>query len=186
MTYCSIERSDVPPYNTNAFPFRAALVIVLGVIFASLQFVARAPPPTSSLAWQHDGRLHIFFHPNCPHCHDAIEFLKGHPDVDHVLHDISTSANEALLLTVARQHGVSEGNLGVPLFVRGSRYLIGFESAETTGRELLALAADESVIARPDAGTSQIRLPLLGEIDPTRYSLLALTVLMGLSDGFNP
>ena len=34
--------------------------------------------------------------------------------------------------------------------------------------------------------TSRIRLPFLGEIDPSDYSLLALTVLMGLSDGFNP
>jgi hypothetical protein len=33
---------------------------------------------------------------------------------------------------------------------------------------------------------SLIRLPILGEIDPSRYSLLALTVVLGLADGFNP
>jgi hypothetical protein len=90
------------------------------------------------------------------------------------------------LLRVAGQHGIREGDLGVPLFVRGSRYLIGFGSAETTGRELLALAADETAIARPDAEGSRVTLPVLGEIDPSRYSLVALTMLMGLSDGFNP
>lgn len=165
--------------------FRIALAVVLGVVFALLQF-ASLPPPASSLAWEDDGRLHVFFLPDCPHCHDAIAFLKAQPNVDFVLHDVSTSANLALLTMVADQHRIPEGDLGVPLFVRGSRYLIGFESADTTGRELLALAADATRSARPDSNTSRIRLPLLGEIDASRYSLLALTALMGLSDGFNP
>jgi hypothetical protein len=169
------------------FRFRVALAVVLGVAFAALQFAANvAPPPASSVAWQHDGRLHVFFHPDCPHCHDAIEFLKTRPSIDFVLHDVSTSANEALLRMVAGQHSIPEGELGVPLFVRGSRYLMGFGSAETTGRELLALARDETAVARDDGEASRIRLPLLGDVDPSRYSLLALTALMGLSDGFNP
>ena len=167
--------------------FRIALAIVLGIAFVSLQLAVNVvAPPTTSLSWQHDGRLHVFFHPDCPHCHKAIEFLKTRPEVDLVLHDVSTSGNEALLLAVVRQHGIPEENLGVPLFVRGSRYLIGFESAETTGRELLALVADETAIVRTDAEASRISLPLIGEIDPSRYSLPVLTALMGLSDGFNP
>ncbi|MCE3258123.1 MAG: glutaredoxin family protein [Nitrobacter vulgaris] len=168
------------------FRFRVALAIVLGVAFAYLQLAASAgPPPDSTESWQHDGRLHVFFHPDCPHCHRAIEFLRTRSEVDVVLHDVSTSGNEALMLTVARQHGIRENGLGVPLFVRGSRYLMGFESAETTGNEILALASDETAIARGDA-EAKISLPLLGEIDPSRYSLPVLTALMGLSDGFNP
>lgn len=70
--------------------------------------------------------------------------------------------------------------------MRGTYLLIGYESADTTGRKLLALAGDDSTIERPGVESSGIRLPFLGEIDPAHYSLLALTVLMGLSDGFNP
>jgi glutaredoxin len=169
------------------FRFRIALALVLGVAFASLQLAATVTPsPPNSLSWERDGRLHVFFHPDCPHCHQAIQFLKTQPGIDFDLHDVSASANEALLRMVAEQHSIPEGALGVPFFVRGSRYLIGFESAETTGRELLALAADETAIVQPDTEASRIRLPVLGEIDPSRYSLLALTALMGLSDGFNP
>ncbi|MCZ7656465.1 MAG: glutaredoxin family protein [Xanthobacteraceae bacterium] len=173
--------------------FRIALALVLGLVFVALQLAAPATPPaTSTTAWQHDGRLHVFFHPDCPHCHEALAFLRTQPQIDAVLHDVSTAANEALLLDVARRSGIPDQDLGVPLFVRGTRTLIGFESAETTGRELLALAGDDSVLRRDDSparsegGGLAIRLPLLGTIDPTGYSLPMLTALMGLSDGFNP
>src|SRR5690606_18816147 len=44
----------------------------------------------------------------------------------------------------------------------------------------------EAVIEPPETGATEIELPLIGSIDPSHYSLLALTALMGLSDGFNP
>ncbi|MGJ0453646.1 MAG: hypothetical protein ACR65T_10530 [Methylocystis sp.] len=73
----------------------------------------------------------------------------------------------------------------VPLFVRGSRYVMGFDSAQTTGRDILALLSGQETVARR-AAESKIIIPLIGEIDPTHHSLLALTALMGMSDGFNP
>jgi hypothetical protein len=179
--------STIPTPFLTPFRFRAALAIVLGIVFLALQLIPRgADGPVASPAWQHDGRLHVFFHPSCPHCHEAIAFLKTHPEIDYALHDVSTPANEALFLTVARHFGIAERDLGVPLFVRGTRHLIGFESAATTGSELIALAADQSAVKPRGLAPSPITLPVLGEIDPARYSLLALTVLMGLSDGFNP
>jgi hypothetical protein len=42
---------------------RIALAIVLGLAFAGLQFTTKVAEPPPSLAWQHDGRLHVFFHP---------------------------------------------------------------------------------------------------------------------------
>ena len=65
----------------------------------------------------------------------------------------------------------------------GGRHILGFESAETSGVEILALvgAGDATAPAPP-----QIDLPVFGEIDPAQYSLLALTLVMGLADGFNP
>jgi hypothetical protein len=40
--------------------------------------------------------------------------------------------------------------------------------------------------APPDVKAPRIRLPIFGEIDPSSYSLLGLTVVMALADGFNP
>lgn len=165
--------------------FRIALALALGLTFVVLQFrMDIQAPSAASPGWQNDGRLHVFFHPDCPHCHKAIEFLRTRPDVDVILHDVSNYANEALFITIARQKAIPEGALGVPLFVRGTRYLIGFESVEATGPDLLALAADETSIASPVV--PKISLPIIGDIDPIGYSLPTLTVLMGLADGFNP
>lgn len=169
------------------FRFRLALAALLGAAFIALQLVVTAaPPPTPALAWQNDGRLHVFVHPECPHCHAAVEFLKTQPSIDYVMHDVSTPADEALLLMVAAQHNIPDHALGVPLFVRGPHILMGFESAQTTGRQILALAGGQPAPGRDAAPSSRVTIPLLGEIEPARFSLPLLAILMGLSDGFNP
>jgi len=166
---------------------RVFLAVALVAVFVVLQFrTAATPPDTDALAWQRDGRLHVFFQPDCPHCHKAIAFLKARPEIAFVLHDVSTAAGERLLRMVAAEHGIAEPNLGVPFFVFGHRYLIGFESPETTGRELLALIAELPAATAPSVKASRVHLPIFGEIDPSRYSLLGLTAVMALADGFNP
>lgn len=165
--------------------FRLGLVIVMSIIFAWLQFGERiAPRPASDFDWRQDGRLHVFFSQDCPHCHEAIQYLKSQPRIDYVLHDVSKPTSEALLRRVAKHFSLTK--IGVPLFVYGSRYLMGFDSAETTGRDLRSLMNDISAVGRQAAESASITLPFIGEIDPTHHSLLALTALMGLADGFNP
>jgi glutaredoxin len=164
---------------------RILLALVLVAVFVALQLKTETTPQdTVSLTWEHDGRLHVFFQPDCPHCHRAIEWLKTQPGIAFDLHDISTVAGEDLL-RVATELGIAEADLGVPLFVFGRYHLIGFDSPETTGRELLALIAKPAA-APPDMKAPRIRLPIFGEIDPSSYSLLGLTVVMALADGFNP
>jgi glutaredoxin len=164
-------------------PFRVALGVLLGVVFAWLQIAERPGPQPAQIEWREDGRLHVFFSPDCPHCHEAIAFLKEQRKIDYVLHDISKPSSEALFRRVVKHYGIESP--AVPLFVHGSRYVIGFDSAKTTEREILALLSDQEAVARR-AAQSKIAIPLLGEIDPTHHSLLALTALMGLSDAFNP
>jgi glutaredoxin len=165
---------------------RLVLILVLLAVFAGLQLkAALVPPDATAVAWERDGRLHVFFQPDCQHCHRAIEFLKTQPDIAYDLHDVSTIVGERLLETVVKELAIAETNLGVPLFVYGQRYLIGFDSAETTGRELRDLVI-KSEFATPSGMPKSIRLPIFGEIDPSHYSLFALTAVMALADGFNP
>jgi glutaredoxin len=163
---------------------RVLLTVFLVATFIVLQLWPRSGPAPDVAAWQDDGRLHVFVHPDCPHCHEAQNFLRTQPEIDVVVHDVSTEAGWNLYREVASELGIEDSSLGVPLFVFGDRHIIGFDSPEVTGAALLALvrAEDDAISNMP----SRIDLPIFGEIDPAYYSLLALTVVMGLADGFNP
>lgn len=169
----------------NPFRFRVAFAAVLAVVFLLLQFVPVPEPPTAQ-GGSEGAALQVFFHPECPHCHQAIAFLKSQPTVRYRLHDVSTAQGERLLLEFARKHGIPQDRLGVPFFVCGSSYVMGFESAATTGRALLSCREGNPSGEGLEADPSRVRIPLIGDIDPSSYSLLALTAIMGLSDGFNP
>lgn len=167
--------------------FRLALAAALGLAFIALQIAGGAgPAPGPGTPSLDDGRLHVFFHPDCPHCHDALAFLKTQPQIAYEAHDVSQGDNAALLRREAQRLGVADDELGVPLFVRGARYLLGFDNAETTGRDIIALAGEGQAAGAGGGAPRRIRLPLVGEIDPAAYSLAALAVVMGLADGFNP
>jgi hypothetical protein len=100
------------------------------------------------------------------------------------VHDVSTQPGEKLFRKAASELGIADSRLGVPLFVFGSRYIVGFDRATTTGAELLALVGANGGAA--SRAPNSIDLPVFGKIDPAHYSLLGLTMVMGLADGFNP
>jgi len=120
--------------------------------------------------------------------------------------------NMALFGQVTASLGTGVG--GIPCLVIGDETVIGFDKTLTPARieqrirqclsascpnrtgRLIALherglgaaekAADEYPDAEPAGPVGTITVPLLGEIDPRSFSLPALTVIMGLLDGFNP
>ena len=164
---------------------RVLLTVLLVAVFVLLQLWPHgSPAPDDLTSWRADGRLHVFVHPDCPHCHEAKNFLRTRPEIDFVAHDVSTEVGRKLYREITTTLGIADSRLGVPLFVFGDRHMIGFDRPETTGAALLALVRAEN-----DAASelpARIDLPIFGEIDPAYYSLLALTVVMGLADGFNP
>jgi cytochrome c biogenesis protein CcdA len=56
--------------------------------------------------------------------------------------------------------------------------------AESNHSTLVATASDDSI--SPEDQSEKVRIPFLGEVDPTQYALPVLAVLLGLIDGFNP
>ena len=143
--------------------------------------VAAQPPAPAASA---PPVLQVFVRDGCPFCADAKTFLDGvqrqHPELQVVYRSVDTdAAARDELSTLSRAHGVWPP--GVPAFLVAGQLIVGFESASTTGQEVLRLV---------DAGTAAqkrtVDSALLGTLSAQNLGLPLFTLALGLLDGFNP
>lgn len=138
--------------------------------------------------------LEVFVREGCPHCAAAKTFLAGvaasRPDLRIRYVDVEKDpAGRDRLMALARERGVTA--LGVPAFFVGDRLIVGFDAAETTGRELLALlprppTPADSTRAGAVRGGDALEAPILGRLSANELGLPLFTIAVGLVDGFNP
>jgi glutaredoxin len=127
--------------------------------------------------------LEVYVREGCPHCADAKVFLaqlaRERPGLRIVLHavDQDAQAREAL---AAHSRAAGVWPPGVPTFVFDHRVMVGFDDAEHSGRELLALIEHRS------APQGQIDSDLFGTLSASRLGLPVFTLALGLLDGVNP
>lgn len=159
---------------------------------------------------QAESDLEVFVRQGCPHCDKAKSYLtrlkQQYPKVTVTIRDIGEDPQALLRLkTLAAKFGISQ--LGVPAFYARGVLLIGFESAETTGKQLEELlgrpppdAGTSSEGACPlepdmpcppvstqsDAGVTSVQVPFFGDRTLPELGLPLFTLFLGLLDGFNP
>lgn len=133
--------------------------------------------------------LAIFYTYDCPHCREAIAWLPGlqaeYPGLKLEKYEVKRqAANRRLLAAELGRRGVPLA--GFPTIVIGGKVLTGFAA----GRTPLEVRAElDRLYGRPAAGCpagEDIRVPLLGRIDPAAVSLPAFSFALGLLDGLNP
>jgi thiol-disulfide isomerase/thioredoxin len=148
-----------------------ALGLALGLRAHAARAQAAAARPT----------LVFFWGIGCPHCEEATPFVdsleRSEPRlrVERVEVREDPAGRSRFLATMKRLDAPS---IGIPTFVVGDSYVVGYVRGETD-REVRALVAGR-VAARA------IDLPILGRIEPASVSLPALTLAIGLLDGINP
>lgn len=125
----------------------------------------------------------MFAREGCPHCAQAKRFLadlaQQRPALEVAISDVERDTDaRARFLTIAEAQEVAP--LGVPAFSICGAFVVGFESPESTGREIVALLAGR--VETP----STMHLPLFGEIDTETLGLPLFTLAVGLVDGLNP
>ena len=178
------------PFASVSRPFRP---LVPGLIGLWLSVLPAGPVTAEAIDGATDSQsdcttIEVFHRRGCPHCERAFEFLREltrqHPAVELIAYDISQSfpARERFF-AINRELEVERP--GVPSFLVCDRFLIGFDTAATTGNELkrlLGLAtAGETATA-----TAQVDTNWLGTLDPAAMGLPLFTIALGLVDGFNP
>jgi len=162
---------------------RRWLLPALTLLLAVLPMAGEGAQPAAPESMQ--GTLIVFVRDGCPHCAAAKTYLAGlareQPDLRIVYRpvDRDPAAREALRELFRKEN---LGPPGVPTFVWDGKALVGFHSAETTGRDLLALIGP----ARQQPPKDQVETRLFGKLSASALGLPLFTLALGLLDGFNP
>ncbi|MFO1463276.1 MAG: glutaredoxin family protein [bacterium] len=177
-------------------PFRRFLFLCLAALYAGLLLWGNGQTARPSLE---KVEVHYFFHPQCPHCHAQAGFnqklKERYPALRWVEHDLSRPGEAAIFWEMASRFGVNREAAGIPATFFGDFHFIGYEGAETTGKEIESALAgygagqEEKILPSQGAGRatdSAVQVPFLGRVDLRNYSLGTPAVLLGLIDGFNP
>jgi glutaredoxin len=138
--------------------------------------------------------IEVFVRPGCPYCAAAEHYLQGlqrrRPGLQVHIRDVSRDA-EALQELVELAHRSAIRPFGVPaLYLRG-RLIVGFVSAETTGKEIETLLQQSPLFTDQDPNnrppiSEGVEVPLLGQLNVRELGLPVFTIILGLLDGFNP
>ena len=162
--------------------FRDIALLLAAVLFACVPLARAADSAPAA-------DLQVFVRPGCPYCENAKRFLaelqRSRPTVRIQIRDIATERQAlADLQNLADRFG--RRPIGVPAFYLRGKLLVGFDSAETTGRELAALLDQPAAQGLATGPAQAIQLPLLGTVELRRLGLPLFTIVLGLLDGFNP
>jgi len=173
--------------NTFRDRFKRYLIISLIILGIVIAFTSQETSSTGE-----GYQVYFFFLPSCSHCESQEPFnekLKSeYPSINITRQDASTPEGSALLSEMLEERGIEE-EPGFPITIFGNQ-VFAWESEETTGKAIEE-ALQQCLAGNCPPPTGQeprdtIVLPLIGEIDPSAYSLPALAVILGVVDGFNP
>ena len=138
--------------------------------------------------------IEVFVRPGCPYCEAAEHYLqelrRRRPGLQVRIRDVSRDA-EALQELGELAHRSAIRPFGVPAFYLRGRLIIGFVSAETTGKEIETLLqqspsfSDLDSYNRPPI-SGVVEVPFLGQLNVQELGLPVFTIVLGLLDGFNP
>jgi hypothetical protein len=117
---------------------RCALVVIL------LMCVISPAPALDRLANSYDESpvFYLFHSYNCSRCVDAIVFLEElkvqYPEIEFSILEVAKSReNQALFSDLALKLGIKTP--GVPVFIFGESYLVGFKNGNRAKRQIIAM-----------------------------------------------
>lgn len=180
------------------------------LIIAFLALLSGIVIPEISKA-QDSNKIYIsfFYGDGCPHCAKEGLFLEklenDYPNVEVKRFEVSNNReNVELMSKTAKELGINV--TGVPLTIIGREAISGYFNDATTGTRIHRIVREHSVIGcvdtvgniqnngdnkegaqcAPEEGDNIIALPFFGKINPQKWSLPLLTIVIAAIDGFNP
>ncbi len=155
------------------------LILFFYLLFGSFSF---------TFAQQDKVEINFFYSATCPHCKAEKEFLKTLKEKYSELkineyEIISSPENQKLLNEFYDKYNVPNNEKGfVPVTFTPTKYFVGFN--EKIGKDIEGCLKE--CLGGEKTVSEKIKVPIFGEIDLSKISLPALTVILGTLDGFNP
>jgi cytochrome c biogenesis protein CcdA/glutaredoxin len=139
--------------------------------------------------------IHLYWVSSCPHCHEQIKDVNRlqrlYPDLKVSTYQLDNKKYVEKLLKISEFYQIQFGS--VPVSFVGDQAWIGFDqriSIEIEKRinECFSRNLDCQVKTGVQGSRKDfiIKVPLVGDIDLQKNSLVISTIMIGLIDGFNP
>ena len=178
--------------------WRRLIAVLVLVMSWTASFAAQPDDPW--LKPGPDGRMHVqlyfFWSASCPHCLEARPFVEAIPATRSwaTVHSLELTRHPEHVRQYERMAGqLGQDAASVPALLFCGEMHVGWHNAETTGTKILRRldACHAGVLAggaapTPSPATEKFSVPILGELDPQRFSLPLLTVALAGLDAFNP
>ena len=152
---------------------------------------------SATLVEAKDATMYFFYGEGCPHCAKEKEFLNEmevkYPNLEIKRYEVyNNSENKDLMNTYKQKLNVT--GMGVPFTVVGDSYVYGYseiynEKIENMIREALGLekiSYEENNNDNKENNENEEVVPILGKINIKNISLVLISIVLGLVDGFNP
>lgn len=193
-------------YIYSVLPLIALLFFITAIIFLTLHVeTAHAVQSTNQ-----DAHVYVFGRDDCGYCKKELKWLEEAQVPFTYLNIITDEHAAKLFAAIIEKHETAKVT---PLTIVGDRAMVGFNGAETTGARILSAlksaelstirtpeehllhAPKQDVVAGGGCDASQcdttrpeylFTLPILGTVDLKSFSLVTLSSILGVVDGFNP
>jgi len=172
---------------------RKTIVAIFFIFLGILIFTLPSFDGTSVFAQETPNKLEInfFYSQACSHCLAEKKFLdsieKKYSEILINRYLVSDSNSKKLLADLLTKHDAQTYAGIVPITFVGEDLILGFDNVSGIGKRIeqsIERQLKDSEPA-PEKDKNKVSLPIIGEIDLTKYSLPAQAVVLGFFDGFN-
>ncbi len=163
--------------------FSIIFLLFLGFSFLSAPLVAGSSSVEKANTEAESATIYFFDDRLCPVCAEAKEFIKelekNNPNIDLKIHPISDVKK---LKSVARDYGVEDYKIMSPTIFIGENFF-QFRDFTSKQKEMIERAVEGEVV---ESDCCLISIPFLDiEVDIGDWSLIAISIILGLIDGLN-
>ena len=146
--------------------------------------------PASGQETSNKLEINFFYSQTCPHCLAEQKFLdsieKKYSEIKINRYLFSGSENRKKLIDLLVKHNAENYAGLIPITFVGEELIVGYDNDDGIGKRIEDSVKRQLAQVNPEPeNKDKVKLPIIGEIDLTRYSLPAQAIVLGFFDGFN-